>query len=319
MYLNRCFASFAALSVTLTASAFANAEEPAPPEPSGESPPVVAPVTPPPSVPAPAAEAAPKPGCRLATHSGIPEPDANTVASLICRELESKGATMTRRYRVELDALGNSVYLTLTDEDGSGTAASRRIRLNEIEEAFDAAPRLVDALLSGKNVTETERVGNLTDAEARAPLRKSGTLQVGVGAMGVYAPGVSTLAPGFELSLRYDTPSWVTHSTLRYGAHVTSDGEGRDEGLRVFDWGVGARYMLTKQDIAPFIGAGLAYMAVQRDAHSENGLGAFAEAGIEMLRLHRNHFSAALRADAPMFSISKRYVLPLSLTVTATF
>ena len=31
MYLNRCFASFAALSVTLTASALANAEEPAPP------------------------------------------------------------------------------------------------------------------------------------------------------------------------------------------------------------------------------------------------------------------------------------------------
>ena len=275
--------------------------------------------TPAPSVPAAASEAAPTPACRLGAHSGIPEEDAETVTSLVCRELAGKPAAANHHYRVDLDALGSSVYLTLTDEEGVGNSASRRMRLNNIEEAGDAAPRVADSLLSGKSLSETQQVGNLTEAETRAPLHKAGSLQVGVGVLGAYAPGVSTLAPGFELSLRYDTPSWVAHSTLRYAAHITSDGDGADEGLRMFDWGVGARYMLSKEDFAPFVGAGLAYMAVQRNAHSENGLGAFAEVGVEMLRLHKNHLGAALRADAPLFSVSNRYVMPLTLAITLSF
>ncbi|MFZ5895746.1 MAG: hypothetical protein ACOY0T_32110 [Myxococcota bacterium] len=271
-----------------------------------------------PSVPPPVTEAAPKPTCRLGVHSGIPEEDASTAASLVCREVEKKPAA-GHHYRVDLDRLGTVVYLTLTDEDATGNAASRRMQLAAIEETGDAAPRLADALLNGTSVAQTQRTDNLTETEARAPLRKSGSLQIGVGVMGVYAPSVPTLAPGFELSLRYDTPRWVAHSTLRYAAHIENDDEGNDEGLRVFDWGVGARYMLSTEDFSPFIGGGLAYMAVQRDTHSQNGLGAFGEVGVEMLRLHRNRLGAALRADAPLFSVSNRYVMPLSLAVTFTF
>jgi hypothetical protein len=38
-----------------------------------------------------------------------------------------------------------------------------------------------------------------------------------------------------------------------------------------------------------------------------------------MLRLHKSRLGAALRADAPLFSVSDRYVLPLSLAVSFTF
>ncbi|HET9934370.1 MAG TPA: hypothetical protein VFQ35_26890, partial [Polyangiaceae bacterium] len=209
-----------------------------------------------PAVPPPASEAAPTPPCRLGVHAGTRDEDAATVGSLVCRELEGKAGTQGHHYRVDLDSLGSSVFLTLTDEDQPSSAGVRRMRLASIEEAADAAPRLVSALLSGKSVGDTERVGNLTGVEAQAPLQKSGSLQVGVGVLGVYAPSVSTLAPGFELGLRYDTPSWVAHTSLRYAAHLDRNSQGENEGLRVFDWGVGARYMLSKQDIAPFVGGG---------------------------------------------------------------
>ena len=316
MHLKSRIVSLSVCSFALALTAPAAAQEPAPAPPNAGADESSSPA---PVVPPPASQAAPTPACRVGAHAGTRDEDAATVASLVCRELESKPGAQGHHYRVDLDALGSSVFLTLTDEDQASSSGVRRMRLSSIEEAADAAPRIASAMLSGKSVGDTERVGNLTEVEARAPLHKSGSLQVGVGVMGVYAPSVATLAPGFELSLRYDTPSWVAHTSLRYAAHVGSNEQGQDEGLRLFDWGVGARYMLTKEDAAPFIGGGLAFMAIQRNTHDENGLGAFGEVGLEMLRLHRNHVGLALRADAPLFAVSSRYVMPLSLAVSMTF
>lgn len=328
MHIKSRFICVSVCTLVLGLAAPAAAQEPAPNRAGAASEASVAPapVVPPaanavpaPVVPPAANEAAPVPTCRLGVHAGTRDEDAVTVASLVCRELEGKPAAQGHHYRVDLDALGASTFLTLTDEDQTGSAGVRRMQLRSIEEAADGAPRIASAMLSGKSVGETERVGNLTEVEARAPLHKAGSFKVGVGVLGVYAPSVATLAPGFELGLRYDTPTWVAHTSLRYAAHVGSDERGEDEGLRLFDWGVGARYMLGQQDVAPFVGAGLAFMAVQRNTHSENGLGAFGEVGLEMLRLHKNHVGVALRADAPMFAVSSRYVMPLSLAVSMTF
>lgn len=316
MHIKSRFICVSVCTFVLGLAAPAAAQEPAPSPPSAASEAGVAPT---PLVPPAANEAAPVPACRLGAHAGTRDEDAATVASLVCRELEGKPAAQGHHYRVDLDALGASTFLTLTDEDQSGSAGVRRMRLRSIEEAADGAPRIASAMLSGKSVGETERLGNLTEVEARAPLHKAGSFKVEVGVMGVYAPSVATLAPGLELGLRYDTPSWVAHMSLRYAAHVESNDELEDEGLRLFDWGVGARYMLGQQDVAPFVGAGLAFMALQRNTHSESGLGAFGEVGLEMLRLHKNHLGVALRADAPMFTVSSRYVMPLSLAVSMTF
>ncbi|MGC4095442.1 MAG: hypothetical protein QM756_47455 [Polyangiaceae bacterium] len=299
-----CFATCLATALPAAAQA--------PEAPAQASEPATAAATPP-SVPPPASQAAPLPGCRLGNHAGIEEEDAATAATLVCREVEQRGAPSGHHYRVDLDKLGSSVYVTLSDEDG-GSSASRRLRLTSIEETGDAAPRLAEALLTNKTLSQTSRVGNLTEAEARAPLRKSGALQGSVGVLGVYAPGVPTLAPGFELSLRYDTPSWVAHTTLRYAAHFNGD-----EGLRAFDWGVGGRYMLSDTDFSPFVGGGLAFMAIERNLDSQSGLGAFGEIGVEALRLHKSRLGVALRADAPLFSVANRYVMPLSLAATFTF
>ena len=259
----------------------------------------------------PAAPTRPAERCALGGHAGVPDEDAQTAAELVCREVARGRAPSDHHYRVDLDRLGNAVFLSLTDETSQ---ASRRMRLTGIEETVEAAPRITEALLKNKDVKETQRADNLLDAETRAPLRKSGSVLFGMGVVGAYAPGVPVLAPGLELSLRYDTTHWVAHSTLR----AAGQSSGSDK-LSLFNWGVGARYMFGNGDLAPFAGAGVAFMAVERNSPSNTGLGAFAELGMEALRMHRNHFGLALRADAPAFMVGDEYTVPLSLTAHVTF
>ncbi|HET9953634.1 MAG TPA: hypothetical protein VFQ61_03980 [Polyangiaceae bacterium] len=282
----------------------------------------------------PAPTAAPQPvtgGCELGPHAGIPEEDAQTAARLVCEELLRQKAPTDQNYRVELLKLGDAIFLSVAAIRPDAPGEQRRVRLANIEEAPDATPRLVTALLQHKDVGNLQEYGNLLQSETRAPLRKSGALLVGVGVMGQYSNHI--VAPGFELSLRYDTPDWVIGSALRY-----SGGSTKERHSEIFSWGVGGRYMFTHSDAAPFAGAGLAFETITASQErtsgnstetvfrgDRSGLAVYGEAGVEFLRTHKSRLAAAIRVDAPIFNVSTaygtntRYYLPTSFTLSYSF
>jgi hypothetical protein len=263
----------------------------------------------------------------LGEAAGFSKADAKTAASLVCRELPTEATKSTNSYRVDLDKLGRNLYLSLSVESNETTVDSRRIRLEQIEDVPTVAPRLVDALIHNKSLKDTERFGNLTAAEAATPVRKDGRVQVGGGVLGAAAPGLSTLSPGLELALRYDTPNWVVGGQLRFAWGV-----GNGDEFNMVQLGVGPRYMLTTSDTSLFIGGGMAieYLGKTtevadgsggryRTDQGNGGVGVYGEIGVEVMRLHHKRLNVALRTDAPLFSVADSYLVPISLTTSFLF
>ena len=312
----------AAVAATPTAPAMDTAAGPAPVSATVKAPG--------PNVPAttPAATAAAAPGsCRLGNHGGIDASDAETAASLVCRELPRDAETPNYAYRVDLDKLGTRVFITLNAESNGQVVDSRRLELERIEEVPKVAPRLADALLHHKSMQETEQVGNLSWAEAEVPAQRRGRMLTSLGILGTVTPGVSTISPGLLGSIIYDTPHWVLMATgqLSFGA-------GNGDHLTLVSASVGPRYMLNPGNISLFIGAGMAIEAIEKSTKSYNfygysersqdnnsGIAPYAEVGFEAMRLHRNRLNVALRAELPLFKVGGDYLVPITLSTSFIF
>jgi len=82
-----------------------------------------------------------------------------------------------------------------------------------------------------------------------------------------------------------------------------------DDKLGYADVGVGGRYYISNEDAAPFVAGGLALSYFQANrgngefSLSGSGMGAYAEAGIELFSTTRNGFIASVRADFPAFPL----------------
>jgi len=312
----------AAVAATPTAPAMDTAAGPAPVSATVKAPG--------PNVPAttPAATAAAAPGsCRLGNHGGIDASDAETAASLVCRELPRDAETPNYAYRVDLDKLGTRVFITLNAESNGQVVDSRRLELERIEEVPKVAPRLADALLHHKSMQETEQVGNLSWAEAEVPAQRRGRMLTSLGILGTVTPGVSTISPGLLGSIIYDTPHWVltANGQLSFGA-------GNGDHLTLVSASVGPRYMLNPGNISLFIGAGMAIEAIEKSTKSYNfygysersqdnnsGIAPYAEVGFEAMRLHRNRLNVALRAELPLFKVGGDYLVPITLSTSFIF
>lgn len=285
----------AAIAASLLVSSFALAQDA-----EAESPaPLPAPVAATPArTPAPS-------GCFLGTHAGIPDADAQTAASIVCSELSKHAAQPGASYRVGLGKLGAVVILSLTMESAPGVIQEhKQLQLSGIEEVAVAAPRIVDALVNGTPVAQTQKVDNVVGEEARTPKKKPGSAHFAAGLIGVLPPlsqGAAP-APGIDLALHYETTSFAAGVGLR-GAGGKPD---KTE-LGYFALTVGGRYYLSDADIAPYVGGGVAWswLSVHGDGFNgdKSGLGAFGEVGIEALRSHRSHLTLGLRADLPFYSL----------------
>lgn len=255
--------------------------------------------------------------CRLGEHAGVDPNDARTAASIVCRELPPQAAS-ANSYRVDLDKLGTHAFVTLTAESNGAKVDSRRMPIDRIEDVPLVAPRLVDALIHNKSLKETERVGNLTTADATTPVRRYGQMQFGGGVLGAVAPGLATVSPGLELALRYDTQRWVLGGQLRFAWGV-----GNNDQFNMIQLGVGPRYMLSTADTSLFLGGGMAIerLGERKESNTKSGagVGAYAEVGVEMMRLHHNRLNVALRTDFPTFKTQDDYLVPISLTTSFLF
>jgi hypothetical protein len=307
-----------------SAQVFDDDERPAPPA-----------AAPPASVEAPPPLQAPPPGvtlvmppCRLAEHSGIEEPDARTAAQLVCASIARAGASPAVHYRVSLGKLGSVVILSVVQEGSTvGSAVdSREMRLQTIEEVDLAAPRIADAIVHGVPLVETEKVDNLTAAETRQPRSKAGRVHFGLGLLGMAPPleqGANP-SPGMVLDTHYETGNQRLElsGTFRFAAASGSDATPQANAA-VFS--LGARYFTSETDVSPYFGGGLSWgyyelklPSQQLDA-SASGLGAYVDAGFEVLRTHHAHLAVGVRADLPFFALNNQNSYQYTSSGTYTY
>lgn len=259
------------------------------------------------AAPAPIAYAVPP--CRLGGHGGIEDADAQTAASLVCAEVSHAGAPLDARYRVMLGKLGSILILQVAREGAQPgtTVDSREIRLQGIEEVSVAAPRIAESIVHGTPLKETEKVDNLVLEETRAPKTKPGKSHFTFGLVGALPPldrGMEA-APGVSVGLHYETKSFEIGGDLRGG------GSSGSQSLKTsfVMLSIGARYFTSDSNVSPYAGGGLSWDGL--NLHLPNGfggdnsgLGAYADAGVEMLRTHHAHLAFGARLDLPFFALS---------------
>jgi hypothetical protein len=312
----RTLAALAAAASALLAAPLSLAQEPA--EASAAS---AAPATPQ-TAPAPASApaAAPSTGitvtipqCRLADHAGIDDADAWTAGQLVCAEISHAGPPEGARYRVSLGKLGSVIILSVAREGETlgSTADSRELRLQGIEEVSVAAPRIAESIVHGAPLRETERVDNLVGEETRVPKSKPGKAHFAVGLVGQLPPldrGIAP-APGASLDLHYETSTFEVGGAMRFGGGSSSE---TAPSIGFFNLSLGGRLFTTKEDMSPYFGAGLSWgylnLKVPETGFSgdNSGLGAFVDAGVEVMRTHHAHLSAGLRLDLPFYAVNNK-------------
>ncbi|QQR91503.1 MAG: hypothetical protein IPJ88_07215 [Myxococcales bacterium] len=249
--------------------------------------------------------------CLLGNHFGIPEPDAQSAANLLCSEIREQGVAVQgpyfsaiesdKVYRIEMDRLGSLIIAKLSYEKPAGTVVdSRRIELARIEEFPRAVNRLVRALLKHESIEETQQVDNLVELETESQRSISSQFFWGLGIDGAIniGEGSNDTSYGLDLTLQHQGPRFSIGGQARF--------MGGDMLLASF--GVGGRFFVLPGNISPFIGANMNLYALEIDTAGTNyengGLGAGVEIGVEALRLHDSRLGLAFRADFPFFNLN---------------
>lgn len=289
--------------------------------------------------------------CLPGDHAGVSDASATTAFGVICDALRRAGAPVSginpspsksdAVYRMDLQRLEQVVLLRVTYESPLGVARdSRTLTLNGVDEVLLGADRVAVALVEGKAIEDTAKVDTLVGTETRSYRKRGGETYFGAGILGLAVPAVGAYTgAGIELPAFYETPSFAVGGALR----VSLTG-GDDEKRATFgSLSAGGRAFLTDGDISPYVGGGFAFgwiHLVEGDGSmrgfdgSAEGFGAFGEAGVEMLRLHKTRFLIGARVDLPFYAAkqtaygswsasggqstetSRRYAIPITLNVT---
>ena len=282
----------------------------------------------------------------LGDHDGIADADARTSTALVCGSLHDKGAQVgtepigpseaygySAAYRVALRPLGKLVVLHVSYESPVGRELrSRRLQLSNIEEMTVAAPRVADALLQGKALAETAKVDNLVGEETRTSRKETGDTFFAIGVLGFSLPDDAWAGYGAIARFHYETARYAISIDARIGGSSQRDGDAHLYGIAV-----GGRYFLSDADVSPYVGGGLGVLWIglresvfnptysydEYRSREGSGLAPFAEAGVELLRMHRSRLDLGLRLDVPLYEIEgggdKSYALPISLLASYSF
>jgi hypothetical protein len=301
--------SFVALAAALVAPGDVLAQPPPPPPPLAPS----------------VAEGLPPtvtltlPSCRLADHAGFDEADSHTAGQLVCAQIAHAGASPADHYRVSLGKLGSIVILSVAREGSTvgSTVDSREMRLQGIEEVEIAAPRIAESIVRGTPLPETEKVDNLVGGETRQPKTKPGKTHFALGLAGLFPPLDQSLgpAPGVVLDIHYETGDgrFELGGAFRAGGGQTSS---NSPGMGFVMFSVGGRYFTSDADISPYVGGGLNYeylnlsLPGEQLQGSNSGLGAYVDAGAEILRTHHTHLALGGRLDLPFFALNTSSTAP---------
>jgi hypothetical protein len=246
------------------------------------------------------APTAPPVSCETGPHSGTYDGEAETVTEMVCVEL--RHASAHGPHVVSVSKLGSATFLSVTDATGD----TRRLQIAGLEEVPVAAPRIATAVTQKTTTSATQQVDNIVDEDQRVLKRQKGEMLVGLGLAGLHAGSASVL-PAVNLRGAYETTSFAVVGDLRY-AFATQNSD-----ATVLTLGLGGRYFFGKNDVAPYLGAGLSYTnqnigtnSSRYDGNwfgSNDGVGGYAEAGIEALRTHKSRLAFDLRGDVPFYGL----------------
>ena len=251
------------------------------------------------------------PMCRLSEHTGVEDGDATTAGRLVCGEIARAGGDASgARYRVSLGTLGSLVILSVAREGEAlgSTADSREMTLHGIEEVAVAAPRIAESIVRGTALPETQTVDNVVGLETREPASKPGKLHFAIALTGTFAPFDQGLGvgPGGVLDLHYEMSQVEFGGSLRFGGGSSSNAS---PSVAFFAASMGGRYFTSPKDVSPYVGGGLAWSFYSVSAPAgfdgqNSGLGAYFDAGVEVMRTHHAHLAMGVRVDMPFFALN---------------
>ena len=236
-------------------------------------------------VPAPTATA--QEVVRVLGDGGLDVGVVRTLQQLTEAALRQRGV-LGRHFVLRVGRLGHKIPLSLeeTARDGSSLYVAS-LAASEIEEADIVIPRLVEAVISRKEVSDTARLRTVVDVETTPMKKLPSERHWSIGSP--VAPG------GIYVAYTRETAHW------RVGVTLLGTGKFGESGSGAGFFGVGAVWLVSDGPFSPFIGGGAGIVGVD----DLEGTGVHLEAGMEMLRLHRIRFSVAADVIIPGYDPRK--------------
>ena len=241
--------------------------------------------------------------CAAGEMNGISADNAATAVQLVCGAITSRVSPNNgSSYRVDMGRLGRLAILTVRTIRAGEPDKSISVQLADIEEVAVAAPRLGEAVATGKPFESTAGVDNLVREENRkyADKKRDGESLYGGGLYGMTLLGGEGAANGAGLIGKYE------YQMPGFGAGVS--GFFNFEHPFMAGFSVDGRKFFNESDFAPFAGGGLAYVGFsdknfefkEGDKYVSNAsLGAYVSGGFEAFRSYQNRLTIEARAFLP--------------------
>ncbi len=236
-----------------------------------------------------------------------------------------------------VSGLGSSIIAQITVVDaGSGqVVSSQKMVVDRIEDLEAVAGRMTSAIVNGTSTDETAQLGQVTEKEREVDVRREGDSGLGL-RVGVVSPisgyDQSQFGSLIDISYWYETRDFAIEPRLGFRFdNAVEDEAGYSE------WGMdlGAYYILSRSDFAPFIGGGFGlHNLTETRQYKETqgsiipttitnevednvwGAAAFARAGILLFRTYSVRVAMTAEYNAMFVEINNRSV-PQSLTFGA--
>ncbi len=254
--------------------------------------------------------------CAAGEINGISADNAATAVQLVCGAITSRVSPNNgSSYRVDMGRLGRIAILTVRTIRAGEADKSLSVQLADIEEIAIAAPRIGEAVATGKPFAASATVDNLVREENRkyANKKRDGESLFGAGLFGLSLLGAKGDANGAGLigKWEYQAPAFAAGMSGFFGIESPALGGISVDGRKFF----------SEADFAPFAGGGLAYVGFANDNVSNGSLGAYVSGGFEAFRTYQNRLTIEARAFLP-FSAAETteggssLVFPVMLNLT---
>ena len=247
--------------------------------------------------------------CAAGEINGISADNAATAVQLVCGAITSRVSPDNgSSYRVDMGRLGRLAILTVRTIRAGEPDKSLSVQLADIEEVAIAAPRIGEAVATGKPFAASATVDNLVREENRkyAGKKREGESLYGGGLYGMTLLGGEGEDNGAGLIGKYE------YQMPGFGAGVS--GFFNFELPFMLGASVDGRKFFSESDFAPFAGGGLAYVGFSDKPYDFNqdkryvsnaSLGAYVSGGFEAFRTYQNRLTVEARAFLP-FSAADR-------------
>ncbi len=157
-----------------------------------------------------------------------------------------------------LARLGRNIVVTLTviDTAAGRTLSQQRMSVDAVEDLEKVASRMAQAIHDGRDLDDTVELGTVTGAEVTPDRRREGKSGLGLRIGGVtpigdaYRSGFGILV---DVGYWYEARDFAIEPRVGWRGTAETD---EDESYGQVAIDVGAHYILTRGDFAPFIGVG---------------------------------------------------------------